>query len=286
MKKIFKSVALMLALTLIIGLFPMNTQAASPKLSKTSISLTVGESTTLKVKNYKKKVKWSSTNKSVATVSSSGKVKAVSDGYAYIIAKAGKKVLTCVVEVKEKTTVSEDKLEVRYKQNNRYTIAFVKNNNKETVSIQGKMVSFDSNGTMLDTSTDYDYCVAPGDEVALYFLNPEDENYHHYIPASFKVNWTVEKSYYKSYVSDIDYKMDITNKIVVEVTNNSSKKLDFIEVVCVQYDSNGNVTDYDYHFAHCESPNTTDYLSFDFGYDEHYDDIIPTSCEIYINFAY
>ena len=51
-------------------------KAKKPVLSKKKLTMSVGESKTLKVKNTKKKVKWSSGKKSVASVSKKGRVKA------------------------------------------------------------------------------------------------------------------------------------------------------------------------------------------------------------------
>lgn len=88
--------------------------ARSPKMSKTKITLYVGKSMALKVKNLGKKIKvtWKSSNKSVATVSYKGKVKAKKKGTAIITAKFsykknGKKLtktLKCKVTVKNKKT--------------------------------------------------------------------------------------------------------------------------------------------------------------------------------------
>lgn len=76
----------------------------TPKLSTTSKTLTKGKAFTLKVKNAgKAKVKWTSSNKKVATVSKVGKVTAKKAGKATITAKVGKKKLTCKVTVKNLT---------------------------------------------------------------------------------------------------------------------------------------------------------------------------------------
>lgn len=72
------------------------------KISNTKITLTVGQSKTLKVKGTKKKPKWSSSKKSVATVSSKGKVVAKKAGSATVTAKIGKKKYKCNVTVKNK----------------------------------------------------------------------------------------------------------------------------------------------------------------------------------------
>ena len=76
--------------------------AAKIKLNKTKLTLTQGKKYRLKVKGTKKKVKWSSTKKSVATVNKKGVVTAKKKGTAYIKAKVGKKTYKCKVTVKSK----------------------------------------------------------------------------------------------------------------------------------------------------------------------------------------
>ena len=73
------SVALLAAISLIM---PNQgyAKAKKPVLSKKKLTMSVGESKTLKVKNTKKKVKWSSGKKSVASVSKKGRVKAKKKG--------------------------------------------------------------------------------------------------------------------------------------------------------------------------------------------------------------
>lgn len=80
---------------------PVNAEAAAPKLNKTKLKMIVGDVKELKVKNTKKKVKWSSSDKDVVIVDQ-GFVVANEEGTAVITAKVGKKKLTCKVTVKEK----------------------------------------------------------------------------------------------------------------------------------------------------------------------------------------
>lgn len=75
---------------------------AAPKLNKKSASITVGKTVKLSVKGTKKKVKWSSSNSAVASVSKKGLVKGISAGKATIKAKAGSKTLKCSIKVKAK----------------------------------------------------------------------------------------------------------------------------------------------------------------------------------------
>lgn len=83
-----------------------NVVASSVALNKTNITITTGTSATLKAtvlpeNTYNKNVTWSSSNTSVATVSSSGKITAKKPGTATITCKtvSGGKTATCTVKV-------------------------------------------------------------------------------------------------------------------------------------------------------------------------------------------
>lgn len=71
---------------------------ATPKLSTNKLIMVKGTKSALKVKNGKK-VKWKSSNKKIATVSSKGKVTAKKKGSTMIYATVNKKKLKCVVKV-------------------------------------------------------------------------------------------------------------------------------------------------------------------------------------------
>lgn len=96
-----KLLALALAVMMLVGMTPLESKAAGKvKLNKTSSTIYVGKSTTLKVMNTGKKVKWSSSNKNIAKVSSKGKVTGRKAGKAVITAKVSGKKYTCKVKVK------------------------------------------------------------------------------------------------------------------------------------------------------------------------------------------
>ena len=84
----------------VVAVNPMSTNAKKVvKLNKSKLTLQTGKTSKLKLKNTKKKVKWSSKNKKVARVSRKGVVKAVSVGKTTITAKSGKKKYFCKVTV-------------------------------------------------------------------------------------------------------------------------------------------------------------------------------------------
>ncbi|MCI8308323.1 MAG: hypothetical protein HFH14_09780 [Lachnospiraceae bacterium] len=103
MKKILKQFCLILSLGLCIsGMVLTNPVSinAKVKLNKTNLNLFVSQTFKLKLKGTKKKIKWSSNKKNVATVSSKGLVKAKKVGIAKITAKSKGKKYICTVRVR------------------------------------------------------------------------------------------------------------------------------------------------------------------------------------------
>lgn len=99
-KKIYlRFLSLILFLSLLLNIPIISQAKPKVKLNKTSVTLTIGSTTKLKVKNTTKKVKWSSNKRSVAEVDSDGEVYANKAGMAKITAKVGKKKYTCKVKV-------------------------------------------------------------------------------------------------------------------------------------------------------------------------------------------
>lgn len=99
MSKLLKSIlSVFLAVFMVASLVAIPSSAAAA-LSKTSISLTKGYQTTLSVSGASGTVSWSTGDKSIATVSSAGKVVGKGVGTTYIYAKTGSTTLKCKVTV-------------------------------------------------------------------------------------------------------------------------------------------------------------------------------------------
>lgn len=83
-------------------------------LNYTSLEMKRGTKKKLKVSNANSRIKWSSSNKNVATVSKKGNVKALKAGTTVIKAKfsKGKKVLSCKVTVYKKITPTQAKKKI------------------------------------------------------------------------------------------------------------------------------------------------------------------------------
>lgn len=111
MKRIAKIVSLSMVLfvgcafTIPAVIGTLESHAASKiKISKTKATIAKGKTLQLKLNGAKKRVKWTTSNKKIATVNKNGKVSAKKVGRATITAKIGKKKYRCKVTVKNPST--------------------------------------------------------------------------------------------------------------------------------------------------------------------------------------
>lgn len=161
MKKSRKIFLLLLAIMLVVTMFPTaNVQAASKvKLNKKETTIYVGKSETLKVTGTSKKVTWTSSDKKKATVSSKGKVTAKKAGSVTITAKVGNKKYNCKVTVKNPSLNAKSKtvhvgktytLKLNGATVSRWSSS---NKNKASVSSAGKVTAKKA-GTVTITAAD------------------------------------------------------------------------------------------------------------------------------------
>jgi hypothetical protein len=156
MKKINKILCTILVLSMLVALLPTTAKAATkkePSLSKTKVTLCVGQSTKLKVKNSgSSKVTWTSSNKKIATVKS-GKVKGIKAGKVTITAKVGKKSVKCKVTVRKHSwyTVEETG-----------HFATVVTNQKYIACGCGEVFSTNAEFRVHDAATNYEHSYSTG----------------------------------------------------------------------------------------------------------------------------
>nr|WP_288753723.1 Ig-like domain-containing protein [uncultured Anaerostipes sp.] len=99
MKKKFLCVAL--SAMMLLPTIPVSAKS-KVSINKTSIALVKTKTYNLKLKNNKQKIKWTSSNKKIATVSKKGTVKGISNGSTKVTAKVGKKKYSCNIYVGKK----------------------------------------------------------------------------------------------------------------------------------------------------------------------------------------
>lgn len=100
----------------------INIIVSNAAISSTSKTVNIGQKITLKINNYSGSVKWSTSNKKIATVSSSGVVKGIAKGTATITAKLSNgATLSCNVKV-TKAFISPSKLSILIDQSSKLTL--------------------------------------------------------------------------------------------------------------------------------------------------------------------
>lgn len=129
---------LFLALMFTVG--SVNVKAAAPKLNKKKITIYVGHTGKLKVNNARKKVKWTSSKKQIAAVSSKGVVKGKKAGSAVITAAAGNKKWTCKVTVRNNVSVSKGAIKILPGKSKKVNIKIQKNVNNIRFKIKDPKV--------------------------------------------------------------------------------------------------------------------------------------------------
>lgn len=131
-------------------------EAATVKLTKKKLTIAKRESTTLKVTGTKKKVTWTTSKKSVATVNSKGKITGKKKGSVTITAKVGKKKYTCKVKVEDPalntTSVTLEKgksITLKLRGNSRSVTWKTNNKSIATINKKGKITGITNGNAMI-----------------------------------------------------------------------------------------------------------------------------------------
>lgn len=222
-------------------------KAATIKLNKKNIILTIGKSTKLKVTGTKKKAYWYSDDYNIATVNSKGTVKAVRAGKTWVCANIGNKTLKCKVTVKDffSEKDAEKNTEKKIYENNGTLYIILKNNYKYSEDIKVKCYFYNNNDKPVGTESDSCYFIESGKHALLKLRCPDDYTY-------YDLEYEMSKSIYytegKNSLFDdvsIDSNMvpeteDDDEKIMVTFRNNGSHTIDATAIV-IYYDRQGRV---------------------------------------------
>ncbi len=260
----------------------------SPKLSKKSLTLKVGETSTIKVKGTKQTVKWKSSKKSVVTVKN-GKITAKKAGTANITATILGKKFTCKVTVKKasnggfsgNTNASKNNVTYHAEATPRGEVIILQNNYNYAVSVDISC-AFCLNGQIVSVSNQYDTCVIePGMKYATLMTNYGSQW------DSVKINLKTENvSYFDFNAKNITYTSNLGTEGVVLTVKNNGKNNGGTNMAVVYYKNNRIIGCDDGLFANVQRKGSVDYLQSYFPTDLNYNTIIPDRYEVYVNMSY
>lgn len=294
--KINKRILSIITILLLIVCMAVPASAAG-KISKKKATLKVGQSLQLKITGTKGKVKWTSSKKSVATVSSRGLVKAKKKGSATITAKIGKKKYICKITVKKNSnsnggfnsntnsgnnansSTSKNTVTYHAELTPFGAVAILENHYDYVVDLTVEFIYY-LNGTMVGIEKDHNYAFAAHSKCALQGWN-YDNTWD-----SFKINLKIEKaSNIITNNSGIHCSANFGNGNVVVRVDNNGRRNAFTTIAVVFY-KNGRIVGYSDHNADVKNPGSTAYLEFNFPYDRDFETITPDKFEIYVNDSY
>lgn len=270
----------------------------TPKLSKTKVNVNAGDTYTLKLSGTDQKVTWKSSKTSVATINSKGVITAKKAGTAKITATVLKKKYTCTVTVKKKSNINVEKfdaekakknIDIKFYDTQDGVLAILKNNSKYLIYLQAKLIYY-KDGKIIDVvESDINSAFENGRSCFLSFRAPRDSNYRRVKYDSYKMVFSEfgEQKYEKAGADKIRINSNVgTNGIIVTATNDSNENFDAACIFIIFYDKNGNIINTDYSYSGACGKGETDYITFNYPYDEEYENIIPHRYEVYVNYAY
>lgn len=242
MKKLLLSVFIVLSMIFVMPVVVpalQNTytvQAASVKINKKKLTLNVKEKYTLKIKGTSKKVKWTSSDKKIATISSKGKVTAKKKGNVTITAKVGGKKYKCKIKV-EKPVLNKTTTKIAINQKEKLMVAGTTQKIKWS-SENKKIATVNSKGKITPKKLGTTKIVAKIGNT------------------KYKCKVKVVK---KSYKSNIQLSYNRVNEdILIKIKNNNSCKIDYVGI-SINFYKNGALVEHNYTNQVCIVKNGTAY---------------------------
>lgn len=304
MKRLLATMCIMAVV--IAGFFPGSAEAkAKAKLSKSSISLYVGKTATIKLTGGKAS-KWTVQNgkiKILKQTKTSAKIQAMSTGTTYLYVKVGKKKLKCKVicEIKasdsnrntKKSNFDEkeakEKISVKKFTANNEICVELKSNYKVPTSIEATCNFVNSSGQVIDYRNDSISFLEKGHTAYLIFRDCDKE----YDKTEIKYEFSegLENFYHSSVIDDLtlthNYIEDEYNPyIMLTVTNGGKKDCYSGEMYIVYYDENNNELAVESEYIGGIKGGSSENKKSFIPYDENYDGIKYHHCNVFIGWAY
>ncbi len=269
---------------------PTTTYSATIKLNKAKITIDEGSSYTLMLSVSKATVKWTSSNKKVATVTAKGVVKGIAKGTANIVATANKIKYTCKVTVKEVFNASKaiDNLSVSDYDLGNGVVAIFKNNYSFPMNLKATVVYYDAKNKMLSKSEQDNNYFEKGKECSISFYGPYDSNYRDVPYDHYEIKLSASKVSDSIISNAKDIKLDSNigaDNVMIEVTNSGKQSSDYTSISVVFFKGDIAVGG-DYTYADVKEPGATAFVEFNFPYDSDYNKIQVDNYKVFVDFSY
>lgn len=256
----------------------------TPKISSSSITMIKGSSSTLSITGNTQKVKWSTSNKNIATVTSKGKIIAKNTGSTTITATIGTKKYKCKVTVKSELSQSDLKKLIKYESyepsNSNYIVTKFTNTSSSPVYLEKISIIYYNSGKMVYTDSDYDFLIHSNSEGLASFNKPKSPY------TSFEISYSVANTnkYYIGASASDKIKIN-SNKSVDGVTvsakNTLDKEITKSDIGIIFY-KNNEVLDFDIKTIYSISSGSTQYIQFRGPIDNEYNNITFDKYELFI----
>jgi hypothetical protein len=286
-----KLLSFLLILTIALTALAPTTAEAAVKLNKTKLSLNEGSSYNLQLYGSTKTITWSSSDKTIARVTSKGKVTAVKAGAVTITAKVNSKKYTCKVTVKDVLTDEEAAADILYEtfELNNQLLIILTNKNKVNTQVQIDVMYYDVNGDVMSTSTNNIWNFQAGHKAVETFAYPHDDSYKSVEYDKFDIKITADLDSWSIADEPIEQLSIETNKgaddLISTITNNSDADLRSADLTVLYY-VGGKIVGYDDGYIYeLITSGDSGIVEFSEPYDENYKDIEYDDYEVIINEA-
>lgn len=294
-----KWIAGLLVLSIIFSLIqPMNVQAAV-KLNYKTLKLEYGATKKLKISGVKgKKIKWGSDDKSIATVDNKGTITAKGFGTTYVYAKVGKKIYSCKVIVNFNEKKCKKNIKFSYIRSNDFVIVKMKNENKYPINMSAEILFKDRNNVILDNREIEPHIIGSGNTRVAVLDKEESYDKISVMISTIYQSAESEEKDYSDKIDILSYRLD-SDKITYTYKNKSNKRINSVNIICIQYDENGYPFMYEESWGDNLVPKGKYYgearyqvINEQIYFDEDKDDLMyyreykkPAYCEIYVGYA-
>ena len=257
-------------------------------LTNTNLVLYEGNTKAIKLTGAYKKVSWSTSNNSIATVSN-GKIVAKKVGTAVINAKHNGKTYSCKVTVKSSFNSSTGISKISY---NSYKLSdgvfvIAKNNYSYSMYVTAIITYFDSSGNLIFTTEDDNFCFEPNATSTFHFCNPYDRDYNDVPYSYYKISFSADQATYRTPNSrDIELSGTVGSSDFIVSSKNVGNIRSDSTCIAVVYYSKGVPVFYEEQYVDTSNIGAITYTNFSLPYDSNYDNIEFDNYKLFIKYSF